>query len=178
MSFIRKIPLFALLLLLYNAAAFGDYYQPKFGLDTLALKFPLNSGVEFSFNIGEMLLLTGIAILYLELLKSTRTTKPYLTEHLLSMAVFIIFLVEFFMVPQAGTIVFCLLMVMSLLDVVGGFSVTLARHVVIPGTLAAQIVAADEAVEEDDTFIDDEPEPAAEPMLEPEPARRREEKPG
>ena len=67
MSFIRKIPLFALLLLLYHAAAFGDYYQPQFTLATLAAKFPLTSGVEFSVNIGEMLLITGVALLYLEL---------------------------------------------------------------------------------------------------------------
>jgi hypothetical protein len=142
MSFLKNIPLFALLLLIYNAAAFGDYYQPQFTLETLAIKFPMNSGMDFSINIGEMLLVTGVALLYLELLKSTRTTKPYLIEHMLSMVVFVIFIVEFFLVPQAQTFTFFLLMIMSFLDVIGGFSVTLNRHVVLPGTVAGLAVAA------------------------------------
>jgi hypothetical protein len=173
MSFIKKIPLFALLLLLYNAAAFGDHYQPNFGLDTLAVKFPLNSGIEFSFNIGEMLLLTGVALLYLELLKSTRTTKPYLTEHILSILVFVIFIVEFFMVAQAGTIVFFLLTVMAFLDVIGGFTVTLSRHVVLPGTAAGLAVAAAED-EEDDTFIDEPSHEQVDPFLEPDTSAQEE----
>jgi hypothetical protein len=159
MRFIRQIPLFVLLLILYNIAAFADFFQSNFNLETLVAKFPLASGLVFTINMGELLLLSGVALLYLELLKSTRTTKPYLLEHMLSMLVFLIFLVEFFMVKQAGTIVFLILTIMSLLDVLGGFTVTISRHVVLPGTAAALAVAAAEAT----------PIPAPEPEPEPEP---------
>lgn len=147
MNFLKKIPLFSLLLIIYNAAAFGEYYQPKFTLQTVALQFPLTSGTIFSLNVGDLLLIAGLALLYQELLKSTKTTKPYLIEHILSMLVFVVFIVEFFMVAQAGTVVFFALMIMSLLDVIGGFTVTLSRHVVLPGTAAALAVAAAEAEE-------------------------------
>ncbi|MBF0359257.1 MAG: hypothetical protein HQL70_11695 [Magnetococcales bacterium] len=147
MSFIKKIPLFALLLILYNAVAFAEYYQPLVSLDLLVAKFPLSSGREFSIDISQLLLISGVAILYLELLKSTRTTKPYLMEHMLSMLVFLIFVIEFFMVYRAGNITFLLLGIMSLLDVIGGFTVTISRHVVLPGTSAAMAIAAADAAE-------------------------------
>jgi hypothetical protein len=164
MSFIKKIPLFALLLVLYNAVAFAEYYQPLFSLDLLVAKFPLSSGREFSLDISDLLLISGAALLYLELLKSTKTTKPYLMEHLLSLVVFVIFVVEFFMVYRAGNITFLVLGIMSFLDVVGGFTVTISRHVVLPGTAAAlaiaaadaEVAAANAAPEVDEEYADSE----------------------
>ncbi|MBF0454413.1 MAG: hypothetical protein HQL72_06300 [Magnetococcales bacterium] len=163
MNIIKNIPLFSLLLLLYNAAAFGDTYQPQFTLETLVAQFTLVSGAVFRLNVGDVLLVAGVALLFQELLKATRTTKPYLREHLLSMAVFLIFIIEFFTVPQAGTVVFLLLTIMSLLDVIGGFTVTLSRHVVLPGTAAALAVAAAETLQEtaeQDTADEKKPEDA------------------
>lgn len=145
MRIIRHTPLFALLLLIYHVAAFADAFQPQFTLETVALHFPMRSGVTFSLTVGDMLLVAGVALLYLELLKSTRTTKPYLLEHLLSIAVALLFLIEFFTIPQTGTVVFLLLTIMAWLDVLGGLTITLSRHVVLPGTAAGLAVAAEKA---------------------------------
>jgi len=47
-----------------------------------------------------------LALLFLELLKSTRTSTQSTLEHILSVLVFMVFLVEFIVVPSAGTAVF------------------------------------------------------------------------
>ncbi|MBF0447449.1 MAG: hypothetical protein HQL67_04535 [Magnetococcales bacterium] len=142
MLFIKKIPLFALLLLIYNLVAFAHLYQPQLTLQTLVAQINLGSGTVFLCNIGDLLVISGLGLVYLELLKYTKTTKPHLTEHLLSLGVFVLFMVEFFLVAEAGTMVFLLLTIMSLLDLIGGLSVTLSRHIVIAGTAAGLALEA------------------------------------
>ncbi|MEM9573936.1 MAG: hypothetical protein AAF870_01760, partial [Pseudomonadota bacterium] len=63
--------------------------------------------------------------LFFEVLKSTRTSNTSVLDHLFSTVVFIAFLVEFLLVPGAGTAIFFLLMVMSLVDLMAGFSVSI-----------------------------------------------------
>jgi hypothetical protein len=46
-------------------------------------------------------------------------------DHLFSTIVFIAFLVEFLIVPGASTSIFFLLMIMALIDVMAGFSVSI-----------------------------------------------------
>jgi hypothetical protein len=58
-------------------------------------------------------------------LKATRTSTRSLFDHLLSTVVFIGALVEFLLVPQAATSVFAILLVMALIDVLGGWSVSM-----------------------------------------------------
>ena len=43
---------------------------------------------------------------------------------MLSMGLFVVMLIEFLLLPQAATSVFFLLMMISLLDVLGGFTIT------------------------------------------------------
>ena len=73
-----------------------------------------------------MLLLGGVLILYVELFKSTRSNVSSIIEHVLSMIVFIIFLIEFLVVKGFGNATFFLLMMFSLLDVVGGFTISIS----------------------------------------------------
>ena len=72
------------------------------------------------------MLLLGVLTLYIELVKSTKTGSITLIEHALSMVVFIACLMEFILVEQAGTSTFLILTLMSLLDVVAGFTITVA----------------------------------------------------
>ena len=48
-----------------------------------------------------------------------------IVDHVLSMVLFVVMLVEFLLVRQAGTSTFFLLMMISVVDVLGGFIVTL-----------------------------------------------------
>ena len=61
----------------------------------------------------------------LPMVKSTRTSNASVLDHILSVFVFVAFLVEFLLVPAAAHPVFFTLMVIALVDVLAGFSVSL-----------------------------------------------------
>ncbi|MGO7465245.1 hypothetical protein ACCS53_38570, partial [Rhizobium ruizarguesonis] len=63
----------------------------------------------------------AIVVLFFEILKATRTGPGNLVNHMMSMLVFIAFLVEFLIVRDAATQVFFILMTIALIDVIGGF---------------------------------------------------------
>lgn len=85
----------------------------------------LISGGSFSMTTGDVLLTVGLLFLFFEVLKSTRTSNTSVLDHLFSTLVFIAFLVEFLVLPGAATSVFFLLMLMSLVDLMAGFSVSI-----------------------------------------------------
>ena len=100
------------------------------------LHMQLASGADWSLTAGELLIAISILILFVELLKSTRLSTRTIMDHLLSTLLFIIIIVEFILVKQAATGTFFLLMVVSFVDVVGGFSITIRtaqRDITIDG---------------------------------------------
>lgn len=127
MNFIKYFtyfPLFFIVLVLYNLMAslgidFEFTAKPLFNMG-------LPSGANWSSTWSSVFIMLGIITLYLELVKSTQTGTGTIVENALSMVVFILFLLEFLLVKIAGTSTFLILTLMSLLDVVAGFSITVA----------------------------------------------------
>jgi hypothetical protein len=122
---IRSIPMLVLALLAYNLAlAMGHDFRrlPEQPLWSATLI----SGAAWTVSWNEVMIASGLGLLFIEILKSTRTTQSSTLEHLLSMLVFIIFIVEFLIVAGAGTNVFLLLGLMSLIDVMGGYAISIA----------------------------------------------------
>ena len=121
---LTNFPLMALALIIYNGIMFG--------LGGVALTwqteiFSLNmvSGATWLFSLGDLMLTIGLVLLFIEILKATRVGKMSIIDHLLSTVVLIIFLVAFLLVPGASTSVFFALMLMTLIDVMAGFSVSI-----------------------------------------------------
>jgi hypothetical protein len=83
------------------------------------------SGGVFSMTLGDLMVLIGLAFLFIEILKSTRTSNISILDHELSTLVFVAFLVEFLLVKGAAHSVFFTLMVIALIDVLAGFAVSL-----------------------------------------------------
>ncbi|HTN60577.1 MAG TPA: hypothetical protein VL147_03385 [Devosia sp.] len=83
------------------------------------------SGTPWAITAGDFLLVVALVCLFIEVLKSTRTGSSSIVEHMLSMVVFVLFLIEFLLVGAASSSVFFLLMVMALIDVVAGFAVSI-----------------------------------------------------
>jgi hypothetical protein len=83
------------------------------------------SGAPWAISWGDLLLMLGIVLLFFEVLKSTRTGRSSILEHMLSVGVFVLFLIEFLLVGAAASSVFFILMLMSLIDVIGGFTVSI-----------------------------------------------------
>lgn len=81
--------------------------------------------IEWVLTKGDALLLLSIAVLFMEILKSTSTGTATIMNHALSMIVFIVCLMLFLLNPNFATSVFFILTVMALLDVLAGVVVTI-----------------------------------------------------
>ena len=86
---------------------------------------PLASGERWAMTVNDLTIAISILILFVELLKATRLSTRSIVDHLLSTLLFIVMLVEFLLIKQAATGTFFILMIISFVDVVGGFSVTI-----------------------------------------------------
>jgi len=71
------------------------------------------------------MILIGLIFLFLEMVKSARTTSASIMDHLLSTLVFVAFLVEFLLVKGAAHSIFFTLMIIALFDVMAGFAVSM-----------------------------------------------------
>jgi len=83
------------------------------------------SGGDWTMSSGDMLVTLAILLLTGEVLKSTRIGIRTVVDHALSLVLFLAMLVEFLLVRQAASGTFFLLLVISFVDVLGGFAVTL-----------------------------------------------------
>ena len=117
-------PLFAVPLVVYNILMLGDN---PFVTNPDLIKIPLMANDDaFYLKMSDVFIMFGVIVLYFEILKATRTSRSTIVDHMLSMVVFIIFLIEFIVVAGAGTATFMVLLMMSLLDVVAGFTITIS----------------------------------------------------
>lgn len=124
MRFIKSIPLFAYLWVLYNVLMVGGDMQETLATGLFGVTLP--SDAEWILSIADLFTLVGVVALYIEIFKSTRTGVSSILDHTLSMGVFILFLVEFIVVPGAGTSPFFILTMMSLLDVIAGYTISIS----------------------------------------------------
>ena len=118
------LPVPVLVLLVYNAVVLLGG-APAATLPTVVLHASLVSGAAFTLTTGELLLLMGVVALFIEIVKATRSSMASAVDHALSALVFAVYLVEFLLVKAAGTGVFLVLTIMSFLDLIAGFTVTL-----------------------------------------------------
>jgi hypothetical protein len=119
------VPLLVIPWLLYNLLGFTMFGGQPAGWSTQLFQVRMVSGTEWSLTWGDVMLLIGIICLFFEVLKSTNTGRSSLIEHMLSTVLFIVFLIEFILAGAAASSTFFLLMAMSLVDVVAGFSISI-----------------------------------------------------
>ncbi|MGE3181845.1 MAG: hypothetical protein AB7N71_09455 [Phycisphaerae bacterium] len=123
MNIVAGFPLTAILLIIYNIMAFSGDMNAK--LANPLWSVTLLSGAEWTLTWSELLIVMGIVFLYVELVKATRTGSASIIDHVFSLLVFIIFLVEFIAVAGCGTSTFLILGLIALLDVVAGFTISI-----------------------------------------------------
>jgi len=131
--FLIGIPLLIIPFAIYNIVAF---LLPGIGWTQDMARIHMISGAEWTFTPSDLLVGISVIILFFEMLKSTRLTTRSIIDHMLSMVVFIAMIVEFLLVQRAATGTFFLLLVISFVDVVGGFTIairTAQREVTVEG---------------------------------------------
>jgi hypothetical protein len=120
-GFLRVLPFLGIAVIVYLVGVAA--LRLPLTLEMLAL--PLPSGATLSVSFGDVVLLLGLVLFFVELLISTRPTQGALLNHGLSMALFVLCIVLFLLLPACGTAVFFLLTVLTLIDVVSGYSISI-----------------------------------------------------
>jgi len=112
------VPLLIIPFAIYNLLAF----LLSFSWTTELWPITLSSGDKVTPTAGDAIVAASILILMFELLKAAR--RRSVVDHLLSLVLFVGMIVEFLMVKEAATTAFLLLLVISFVDVAGGFAIT------------------------------------------------------
>ena len=120
--FMLGFPLLLVPFAIYNIIAF---LMPGVSWTATLTTVHMMSDADWTMSAGDMLIMLAVVLLFGELMKSTRIGVRSVVDHGLSLILFLAMLVEFILVKQAGTSTFFLLLVISFVDVLGGFAVTL-----------------------------------------------------
>ncbi len=120
--FMLGFPLLLITFAIYNIVAF---LMPEVSWTAPATAVHMISGGDWRMSAGDMLIVLAIVLLFGEMMKATRIGIRTVVDHGLSLVLFLVMVVEFILIPQAATATFFLLMVISMVDVLGGFAITL-----------------------------------------------------
>lgn len=116
-----NFPLLIIVVIVYNVAIFSGGGS----LDAVVFSQSMISGASWTLTLSDVLIVLALVLLFIEILKSTRTGAGSIVDHLLSTLLFIGCLVEFLVIQAAATSTFFLITVITLIDVMAGYSVTI-----------------------------------------------------
>ena len=116
-----SLPLLALVVAAYTALAL---VAPGW-LESVLFSLPLLSGTTLLLRGNDLLLVISLVLLGIEISRATSSSSAAILNHVLSLVVFIVALVDFIVMPQLGNTTFFLILLMTLIDVITGFTVTI-----------------------------------------------------
>jgi hypothetical protein len=116
-------PLLVVPFAIYNMIAF---LMPGLNWGDAITSWHLISSQTWTITLHDLLVILALLLLPLEIFKATRTGVRSVVDHILSMVLFVAMLIEFLVVARAGTSTFFILMMISVVDVLCGFIVTLS----------------------------------------------------
>ena len=90
----------------------------------LVATLPLYSKEIWAVTWGDVFLVGSMGLLFVELVRATKTGAASIANHLLSFMLFIVVLLSFILAPGFGNSIFFIFMTMTLLDPMAGFVVT------------------------------------------------------
>ena len=118
--FLIGVPLLIIPFAIYNAVAFVTNVQWALPVTTINMV----SGGSWDMSLGDMLIAFSILILFVELVKSTRVGMRTIIVHMLSAVLFSAMLIEFLLVKQAATATFFILLIISFVEMLAGFTIS------------------------------------------------------
>jgi hypothetical protein len=131
MKIFTIVPLFAvylgvILVMHYVFGTFPGNIDNYMSIGGHILKIPLPSGASLAPTWGSFMLMVGVVVLYFELMKSTHTSDVSSIEHGLSAIIFVMYLGLWITQGWANNDVMMILTGMAYVDVVAGFTITIA----------------------------------------------------
>lgn len=118
----RAFPFTIVTLLIFNIIIL--FSDPGVWDNNLAV-VTLFSDVVWTFTNGDLMVVVGLVVLLGEILRATTIATKAITNHVISMVVTIIYVIEFVVVPDAGNSTFFILTMIALIDVLAGVVVTI-----------------------------------------------------
>jgi hypothetical protein len=125
--FLDMFPLLVIPVLAYNVVLLGGIIgADTFGAWLAEPVFAIRafSGDSWRVSAGDLFMLVGLLMLFVEMIKSTRTDALSLINHALAALAFVVFLVEFLVMRGFTTSVFFALVAMEFIDVVAGYTIS------------------------------------------------------
>ncbi|MFZ1643829.1 MAG: hypothetical protein WAV07_20850 [Candidatus Contendobacter sp.] len=117
-----SFPLLAIIVVVYSLFALA---APGW-LEAVLFGLPLLSGITLTFRGDDLLLVLGLILLCVEVYRATSSSTGAILNHVLSLVVFIIALIELLVMRQMANMTFFLIVLMTLSDVIAGFTVTIS----------------------------------------------------
>lgn len=133
--YLLGFPLLLIPFAIYNIVAF-ILRMPDAIWTAPAAAVPMASGQTWQMSWEDVFVAGSLILLFVEVIKSTRIGLRAIMDHVLAMLLFVVILIEFLLVGKAATSTFFLLLVISLVDVLAGFIVSMrgaTRQVEIEG---------------------------------------------
>jgi hypothetical protein len=125
-TMLQSFPLLALSLLVYAAFTFLSGSNPSPWYDAESLHITMNSGDIWHITMGHLFIGFSLTMLFVELLRATRSGRASIMNHGLSVLVFIGALMLFMTVRGYGNSIFFLFTAMTFTDFMVGFIITTA----------------------------------------------------
>jgi hypothetical protein len=118
----RAFPYTVVTLVIYNIVII--FSGPE-TWDNVILTLNLFSDVAWPLTTGMMMIVGGLVILLVEILRATTIDRRAITNHIFSIVVLLIYVIEFVVVGEADNSTFFILTLIALVDVLGGIVVTI-----------------------------------------------------
>jgi hypothetical protein len=128
---LKWFPLLILAVLFYNLLVFSGELFVSGGesIDTVVnspmFTVQLFSNGAWRFTWGDFAIFLALVCLFIETIKATDTSSISVVNHGLSTGVFILALIEFLILKEFATSTFFFILVMTLMDVVAGFTISI-----------------------------------------------------
>lgn len=119
---LRNIPFTIVPLVIFNLVIL--FTEPTVW-DNVIFTLPLFSGVEWPLRVGDLMVIVGLLALMGEVFRATSMARNAVTNHLLSIIVLIVYVIEFVVLGDAANSTFFILTIVALIDVLTGVVVTL-----------------------------------------------------
>lgn len=127
---VKKFPLLLIPVIIYNAMVFGGEMLSRYlgianeGFARTIFSIPMGSGALWSVTSGDVILFAAVILLFAELIKTTNHGPKPAISHTVSLALFIVCLVEFLLIPAFASSLFFMIAIISLLDVIAGYMIS------------------------------------------------------
>jgi len=122
---LAHLPLLIVPFILYNLGLLGLFGGAADPWSGQLFSVTMISGGVWTMTLADLMIVITLVLMFVEIMKSTRTSNASVVDHLLSTFVFVAFLVEFLLVEGAAHSLFFVLMLIALFDVLAGFAVSL-----------------------------------------------------